>query len=51
MITFISCAKTMAERSKIILEKTAIPVFMEQAERNAMAISHFSKDELKTLLK
>lgn len=51
MITFISCAKTMAERSKIILEKTTVPVFMEQAERNAMAISHFSKDELKTLLK
>lgn len=51
MIIFISCAKTMAEKSKISLERTTVPAFFEQAERNAMSVSHFDKDELKTLLK
>lgn len=50
MITFISCAKTMANTTKTDLPQTTLPVFQKYAERNAMAVSLFSKEELKSLL-
>lgn len=51
MMTFISCAKTMTERSKIQSPMTSIPQFQAEAIQNALDMSQFSAEELERLLR
>lgn len=46
MMTFISCAKTMTERTKVQTPATDTPLFQTEATQNALDMSQFSADEL-----
>lgn len=51
MLTFISCAKTMAARSTVAVPRTTTPVFEAEAVQNALEMSQFSSAELERLLR
>ena len=51
MMTFISCAKTMAGQSKIQTPATSTPQFQAEAIRNALDMSQFPAEELERLLR
>lgn len=51
MLTFISCAKTMASRSTIAVPRTTTPEFEAHAVQNAMEMSQYSSAELEKLLR
>lgn len=51
MLTFISCAKTMASRSSIAVPEITIPKFEAEAVENALEMSQYSTEELEKLLR
>ncbi len=51
MLTFISCAKTMASRSSIAVPEITIPKFEAEAVENALEMSQYSTAELEKLLR
>lgn len=51
MMTFISCAKTMTERSKVKTPATSTPQYQREAIQNALDMSQFSAPELERLLR
>lgn len=51
MLTFISCAKTMASRSSVAVPEVTIPKFETNAVQNALEMSQYSAGELEKLLR
>jgi len=51
MITYISCAKTMAARSSVRVPFSSIPHFSEEARQHAIELSRYSSQELGKLLR
>ena len=51
MMTFISCAKTMTDRSKVKVPTTGTPQFQAEAIQHALNMSQFSAEELERLLR
>lgn len=51
MMTFISCAKTMTDRTATSVPFSTLPPFQAQAEQTAMELLHYSSDELARLLR
>lgn len=51
MISFISCAKTMATRSAIATPPPTQPHFLANAVENALAMGQYTADELERLLR
>ncbi|MDO4163577.1 MAG: YaaA family protein [Bacteroides sp.] len=51
MLTFISCAKTMASRSALSVPEVTVPRFQSEAVENAMQMSQYSSAELEKLLR
>lgn len=51
MLTFISCAKTMAMRLKVDVPEFTVPQFQEEAVHNALDMAQFSASELEKLLR
>lgn len=51
MLTFISCAKTMASRCFLVVPEVTVPYFEAEAVRNALEMSQFSTTELEKLLR
>lgn len=51
MLTFISCAKTMASRSSIAVPGITIPKFEAEAVESALEMSQYSTAELEKLLR
>lgn len=51
MMTFISCAKTMATRSNIQTPAVSTPPFQAEATQNALDMSQFPANELERLLR
>ena len=51
MMTFISCAKTMTDRSKVKTPATSIPQFQSEAIQNALDMSQFTAQELERILR
>lgn len=51
MLTFISCAKTMASRSSIAVPEITTPKFEAEAVENALEMSQYSTEELEKLLR
>lgn len=50
MLTFISCAKTMALRSSVVVPEMTVPEFEAEAVRNALEMSQYSLSELERFL-
>lgn len=51
MLTFISCAKTMTNKSKVVTEATtSLPAFSSQANMHAMELGGLSAEELGKIL-
>ena len=50
MLTFISCAKTMATRCTMRVPELTVPAFMDEALRSALELSHYTASELEGLL-
>ena len=50
MLTFISCAKTMATRCTMRVPELTLPAFMDEALRSALELSHYTASELEGLL-
>ena len=51
MLTFISCAKTMTAKTKVVTTiPTTIPIFNREAERHALELSSLSVEELGRIL-
>lgn len=51
MLTFISCAKTMAARTAVKVPLTTVPHFAAEAVQNALCMGQFSAAELERLLR
>lgn len=51
MLTFISCAKTMASHCSLKVPEVTVPYFEAEAVRNALEMSQVSAAELEKLLK
>ena len=51
MLTFISCAKTMASRCSVVVPGMTVPQFETEAVRNALDMSQYSSAELEKLLR
>lgn len=51
MLTFISCAKTMASRCTIPVPGVTVPRFEAEALQNALSLSRYSASELEGLLR
>ena len=51
MMTFISCAKTMTDHSKVEVPTTGTPQFQAEAIQHALDMSRFSAEELERLLR
>lgn len=51
MLTFISCAKTMASRCTLSVPEVTVPRFEAEALQNALAMSKYSASELESLLR
>ena len=51
MMTFISCAKTMTDHSKVEVPTTGTPQFQAEAIQHALGMSRFSAEELERLLR
>ncbi|MEL5894847.1 peroxide stress protein YaaA [Bacteroides sp. GD17] len=51
MLTFISCAKTMASRSSVAVPEVTIPKFEREAVENALEMSQYPAPELEKLLR
>ncbi len=51
MLTFISCAKTMTDRSRVSVPFTSEPHFAEEAKQNAMDMAQYSADDLSKVLR
>ena len=51
MLTFISCAKTMTDRSRVNVPFTSEPHFAEEAKQNAMEMAQYSADDLSRVLR
>ena len=51
MLTFISCAKTMTNSSKVATPYATTPRYLDEAQRNALAMSQFTTNELMSLLR
>lgn len=51
MLTFISCAKTMAERCSLAVPQVTLPHFEAEAVKNALEMSQFPPEELERLLR
>lgn len=51
MISFISCAKTMASRTGIATPPPSQPRYLKEARENALAMGQYSTDELEQLLR
>lgn len=51
MLTFISCAKTMALRSSVVVPEMTVPEFEAEAIRNALEMSQYSLSELERFLR
>lgn len=51
MLTFISCAKTMAVRLNKKMPETTVPHYQDEAIRNALDMAQFSAGELERFLK
>lgn len=51
MLTFISCAKTMTDRSRVNVPFTSEPYFAEEAKQNAIKMAQYSVDDLSKVLR
>lgn len=51
MLTFISCAKTMASRYTLTVPKVTVPFFETEAVSNVLEMSQYSVGELEKLLR
>lgn len=51
MLTYISCAKTMASRTAVKVPETTVPHFHTEAVQNALDMGQFSSTELERLLR
>lgn len=51
MLTYISCAKTMASRCSVTVPEITVPKFEAEAIRNALEMSRYSSAELEHLLR
>lgn len=51
MLTFISCAKTMASRCTLTVPQVTVPLFEAEAVNNALEMSQYSTEELEKLLR
>lgn len=51
MLTFISCAKTMAARTTVKVPEVTVPHFQAEAVQNALDMGQFSAAELERLLR
>ena len=51
MLTFISCAKTMASRCSLKVPEVTVPHFETEAVANALEMSQIPAAELEKLLK
>ena len=50
MLTFISCAKTMASRCSLQVPEVTVPAFADEAVRNALELSRYTSSELGDVL-
>lgn len=51
MLTYISCAKTMASRTAVKVPETTVPHFHAEAVQNALDMGQFSSTDLERLLR
>ena len=51
MLTFISCAKTMATRCTLSVPKVTVPRFEDEAVQSALELAQYSAAELEGLLR